>query len=431
MNYFSCANISLPLPFVTAVSWSKTAKTVEHTGGYLSSRGFEASEVSVRISVNPMICIAFGLKIKEWYQYIENIVTDRLSPSGVLRIAGYAVYPELEFALTNINKTVQYDSAGEAGIIEADLVFSGVRASKEVFRERALQMDTTVAIPKVKIVVGSKELAIQDGFQLTEFVTTPDSVHLAIECGSDMDLVSREGFLTDILYGGKVVSELPTGTTAFYVVSAYLVDSELVIEGSIYPTQSQQIVTKTYLDCDIKDIITDLCSLAGIECDCKINGEVQYYRAFGTPVDCLRALQTSAGFIMSYRQGKVTIADVPKEIFSQYHLEYLEMQDDRDSEPISGCYWYDGINKSITGTLGTNSIRISSVFRSTQDFSGKCLALARYLKNQIVVTLNINEQVDSHSVVSLQSNDSIITGMVEHYENDWINNLMTLEIHTI
>jgi hypothetical protein len=246
-----------------------------------------------------------------------------------------------------------------------------------------------------------------------------------------MGLVSRDDFLTSILDGGKVLADLPTGKTIFYVVAAYLVDTELVIDGSIYPVQSQQTIAKTYMDCEISEILTDLCKFAGIECTCKIHGNVEYFKAFGAPLDCIKALQNSAGFIMSYRQGGLTIADVPSDIFASYHLDYLEMQDDRDSEPISGCYWHDGINKAITGTLDKNSIRINSAFRSKEDYSKHCLAFARYMKNQIVVILDINTRIDSYSVVSLQSNDSIITAMVEHFENDWINNLQTLELHTL
>lgn len=431
MNYFTCGAISLPLCFVQSVAWSKTAKVYQHTGGYISSRGYESSELSVRVSVSPAVCEAFGLSLKDWYAEIDKIVTDRLSPSGVLRIAGYAIYPELEFALTNINKTVLADLAGETGVIEADMVFSGVKASKEVFRERALQMDSTVEIPKVTLSVNGKDLQIQDGFQITEFKTTPDSLHIAIECGSDMDLVSRGGFLTDILDGGKVIVDLPTGKTAFYVATAFLVDEELVIDGSIYPALSQQTITKTYLDCDLSEILSDLAKFAGIECTCKTSGHVDYFRAFGTPVDCMRGLQGSAGFIMSYREGKVTIGDVPKELVPAYHLEYLGMEDDRDSEPITGCYWFDGVNKHITGEIGNNSLRVQSIFRSTEDYSQRCLDYARYMKNAVTVTLDINPRIDAHSVVSIQSNDSILNVMVESFENDWINNTQELELHAV
>lgn len=428
MNFLSCADITIPLPLVSSVSWTKTAKTVQKKGGAIVSRGFEPAEISVRAGINCAVCAAFGLDFGQWAETLRSLAPGRLSPSGTMRVAGFAIYPELEFALTNANRTIQADECGTVSAIEVDLVFSGVSVAKEVSRERALQMDRATEIPKVTLSVGDRSLSVQDGLALVEFVTEPDAIHLLIECGSDMDLVSRDGFLEKLSEGGRVIAELPTGTTEFHVVMAYLMSEQLSIDGSIYPQQSQQSISKTYTDCDISDIFGDLCDLAGIPCDCRASGQIDYYRANGTPLDCIRDLMESAGMVASYRQGRATFAFLPGEIVASYSIEYLSMDSDSDAEPVSGCLWYDGVNLHVTGAIDGCTVRILSKFRAENDFSAQCLALARYRRHRIVVTCDVDPRIDSHSVVSVASNDAAIDCLVDWFSTDWINNAQELEL---
>ena len=429
MNYLSCDSISIPLTLVQAITWAKTAKTVQSTGGYITARGFEPVELSARIVLNNAVCTAFGLSFPEMYALVESLQPNRLSGAGVMRIAGFAVYPEMQFALTNVHKTVVADYAGGVSGIECDIVFSGVSCTKEVVRSRALQMDPLATIPRVKIIVDGKELSLQDGFAIAELVTMPDGLRMSVECGSDMDVVSREGFLEKIIDGGVVRVELPTGTTDFHVATAFLVGEELTIEGSIYPAQSQAVLSKTYVDADLSEIVSDLAELAGISCECKAKGKIDYYRANQTPLQCLRELQESAGFVISCRIGKITCAFLPQEVVPVYDLEYLSMDDDGDKEPILGVWWYDGINLHTHGKIDTNALRISACFRAEHDFSENCLALARYRQHRIRVTTPINPRIDSHSVVSVVSNDTQIACLVEWFACDWIRNEMEIELN--
>ena len=132
---------------------------------------------------------------------------------------------------------------------------------------------------------------------------------------------------------------------------------------------------------------------------------------------------------MSIRDGVLTCVDVPGTINAQTEIEFVDMQADTDSEPINGCYWYDGINQHTSGTLDKTAIHIHSPFRSSADYSGRCLAYARYQKNSIVVQSEINQSLNTHSAVIIRSNDSLIPCMVEWYEFDWLNNVMSLELH--
>ena len=427
MQNLQCADFELPLCFVQAVSWTRRAKTVQHVGGYVTSRGFESAEISVKLRIDFAVCKTFGIDPHQIFSAIDATATDRTSQSGVFYLGKYAVYPSLEFALTNINKTY----SPELGLMECDCVWSGVKAVKNVSRENALTVDPSDALPVITISYGGKSLVMQDFCSLNQFVTMPDAVNLSMTLGSDLDLVNRKGFMTDLLNGGTVTANLPTGTVVYYVVSADLTDERLTITGSVYPPTSSKIITKTYKDTRLKAIVDDLCAIGGINGECIADGDIDYFLAAGTPLENIKALQQGAGFITSVRAGRLTCADVPAALQADEEISYIEMDQDSDVEHVSGCVWYDGINARQSGTIDKNSIMIRSPFSSSADYSAKRLAFERYNRNSIVVKCEIMQNIDAHSVVSVQSNDSIINCMVEWFETDWINNMMSLELHYI
>ena len=429
MLNLTCGSFSIPLFCVQSISWTKRAKTVTHTGGYVSSRGFEASEISVKIHAEYALLKQLGFDADSIFDTLTNIVTDRKSDSGVFYIGGFPIYPELEFTPTNINKTYTTDSC-TIKIIELDMVFSGVKAVKEVFRQRALEIDTPIFIPELTLTVDGKSLNIRDSFQLNEFITQPDSLLFTVSIGSDMDLRDREGFLNNLLKG-TVEATLPQGDLVYYIIDANLVDESLSVTASIYPPQAMKTLTRTYQDTTIKAVLVDLAKEAGIELECLVEGKIDYYRAFSNPVQCIKEIQAGAGFIISYREGKLTCVDVPEYIEASEKVDYNEMEQDSNSEKISGVYWFDGVNQFTAGELSSTSRKVYSPFRSSQDYSNRCLNFLRYLQNMIIVDTDLMQNVDSHSLLLVQSNNKLISTMCEFYENDWVLNTSRLELHYI
>lgn len=431
MLNLTCGAFSVPLMCVQSISWQKKSRLVTHVGGYVSSRGYEPAEISVKIQVNYTILKQLGMDADSIYSTIRDVVTDRKSISGVFYIGGYPIYPELEFTPTNINKTYITDTA-KTGIIDVDMVFSGVKCVKEVVRERALELDPVLAIPELVLSVGEKELVIQDSLSLNEFVTQPDSITFTLSIGSDMDLVSRDGFLDALLENGVVTADLPQGKTKYYIVDASLVEEQLSVTGSIYPRQALKVLTRTYQDTSLKAILEDLANEAGIDIICKTDGDISYYCAFGNPVQCIKELQTSAGFIMSYRQGKLTCVNVPEYIDGQQELEYLEITQDSGTEPLRGVYWFDGVNQITAGVLDATAQKIYSVFRSNdKSYADRCLKFMQYQGKVISVSTDIEQNIDSHSAVWVRSNDKEIQCVVEWYELDWLNNTARYELHYV
>lgn len=424
----SCGPALIPLPFVSSISWTKTAKTVKHNGGFITSKGYEASEISVKAKLTPQVCETFGYDYQEQLDRFRNLRADRVGVSSVFYFGGFPIYPELEFAITNINKTFIADATGKPYEIEIDIVFSGVKAVKEVCRQRALSIEDSTTVPDVILSVGDKKLVVKDSFQITNFVTAPDSIALSLSIGSDMDLVSRDGFLESLLNGGTIIADLPQGKTTFYIISADLVDESLELSGSFYPPQAMKSLVKTYQNKDISAIISDLCRIAGIECECKVSGNVSYYQAVGSPLICLKELQQGAGFIMSYRANKLVVAPVPTEIVGKVDLEYDDLTSDSDRETIKGLYWFDGLHSYKAGTVDYTAIHIPSKFASDESkWAQECLNYQRYSNNSIQIERDIMENIVQHSAITLRSNDSVVDCLCDYPTFDWLNWTMNIE----
>ena len=163
MQYLTCGKHNIPLLYVKSIAWNRRARTVERTGGYIVSRGFETPEITVQGTFDEGLCAALGRSLPEDLTTFDSLVTDRMDTPDTLYIGGYPVVPSLQFALTSCNMTRVYDPVYSCAL-SFDLVFAGVRVSKESSRQRAMQFESDEVwdIPAVTLSVGDKSLKLRD-----------------------------------------------------------------------------------------------------------------------------------------------------------------------------------------------------------------------------------------------------------------------------
>lgn len=433
MQYLSWGDIQLPLCMVTGFSYAKRARVVEHKGGYASARGLEAAEISVRLSWNRSTAQAYGLDFSDWLGTIDELAADPDGTQGNVSLGGYPIYPELNFAITNINRSYVTDaSSNDVHSVEADITLSGVSCVKEVCRERALIFDVDDAIielPKVTIECNGKSMVIQESSSVARFETTPDRLELEVFIGQDDETPEREGFLNDLINERATVTcDLPQGTVTFNVISCMQVDNVLVISGSILPEAASQVVTKTFTDCDISDILNDICDTISIEHDIRVSGHVDYYLMNASPIEALMALQQSAGFIVSRQGNRITFAWLPDKITPQKTLDLI-VTDDSIAE-LTGCViWRDGVHEFVSGEKTGSAIEIASVFRSDAGdaFAAQVLHRQRYNETYIRIEDVLDDEIGAHSQVAIMKDGEEIAALVDYFSFDWISGSMVLE----
>ena len=438
MQYLDWAGIQIPLCLVTGFSYAKRARTVNHARNFASARGFEASEISVRVTLNRGVAMAYGLEFGHYVEVLESFDASRDNPQGTVTLGGYPIYPELNFALTNINRTYQTDLAtDEITVLESDITLSGVSCVKEVSRERALVIgyeDTVVQVPKTTISCKGKDFVIQDSAAVSQFVTTPKTLQLEVMIGQDNRTPERDGFLNDLISEyATVTCELPQGTVVYNVIQAMVLDSVLYLTGSILPEAASQVVTKTYMDCDLADILSDICAGIGVDADIKVDGHVNYYLMQCSSIQAIEELQRSAGFIVSIQGNKLTFAWVPESVDPQITLDDLSVDDDTRSEDVNGLVWRDGWNEVMAGDVSGEVPKVDSAFKTDagDGFAGHVLAYLRYQAARVVLSAAIVDTIGTHSQISVPKDDVELALLVEEPTFDWLSGQMSLECREI
>ena len=435
MQCLSWADIQIPVVFVTGLSMKKSAKTIEHSGGFISSRGFEAAEISCQIECTRARCMTAGLDFNEWFGIFDALPVERNAEAGLVTLGGYPLYPELKFALTNKNTTKVTDMASSAPMsIACDLVLSGVECVKEVFRQRTLEfMGEPSELPKISLTVDGKTLVVQDTYTVSKMEITPGTCEIEVCLGADRNNVNRGAFLKSLVDGKEAIVTvgMATGDAVFHVIRADLTSGILQISGSIYSEAANQTVTKTFEDCRIGDVIGFLCDRLGIKAEILVDGAVDYYRLNSTPMEALEGLQRSAGFVVSGNLGRVTFAFLPDEIEPQRTLGGLAIEEDGMDELVSGIVWRDGENEAIVGDEKGEILKVESVFRSSQggSFARECLKRAKYNANAMVVSGELDVSIRHHSQIAIPKDTGEVAGIVDYYVFDFVSGEMRLEVH--
>lgn len=437
MQYLSWADILIPLCFVTGFSYSKRARVTEHSGGFASSRGYETSEISVRVSLSRNAAVAYGLDFSECLRELEDLTADKDNAQGTVSLGGYPIYPELNFALTNINKTYLTDlSTNDISSLEADITLSGVSCVKEVSRERALIFDlkdTAIELPKVTLTCKGKSLVVQDSLSIARFETAPDRIELEIYISQDDRKPERKGFLESIVRDyATVTCDLPQGTVTYNIINCMQVDNVMQISGAVFPETASQTATKTFVDCDLSEIIRAICDIIGIDADIRVSGKVDYYLMKCTPMEALEALQKSAGFVVSRQGNKITFGWLPDSIQPQKTLN-LNVTDDTLDELSCGLIWRDGVNEANVGDVSGNVPEVQSVFRSSEGeyFAKRILSYQRYLQSYIRIEDAIDETIGSHSQVAIVRNNVEVPVLVDYPIFNWLDGTMILECREV
>ena len=419
MKYFTCGKVEIPLALITGVSWTVSARTSQRTGGYERALGKESVSISVRAVFNYAVCEAMEMsegEISNLYNRLTSLATDCLDEPSRLIVGDMEPVPTLEFALTSCNKTQTYDPLFDP-TMEFDMTFSGVRCVKEMARKETLtNVETSGQLPDVSISRGGRTLNIRDSYTIDRLVVRQSSVDIGLTVRDDLTVISRNGFLTDLCDGTATVT---VQDRVYSIIAANIESNHVEISGSFWPVQSQKPFMKTYVDTTLKALLSELCERAGIQADIRVDGEVSYYLNSASPMDSLAALIESCGSISLWREGKFMIVDVPASIGDGVVLDARVDAGNDASERITSCTWSDGLTSQMSGNTKGRGVSVSSAY-SGEPRAHQCLAQARFLQNSIVVECPIAIGIEQGSAVRVQVADSMVSGIVTQFEQDYL-----------
>ena len=421
MKYLTCGDkLRVPMTLVSGLSWADTARTVEKTGGYSRSLGYEAVTLSVRINFNAdtaSLSVDTEKGLKALFYQLNELATDCVDEPARLIVGDFEPEPAMLFALTSCNRSQTYDPRFDP-TLEMDLVFSGVRCVKEEARNNALtEQETSGQLPEIIIKRGGKELKVRDAYNLDTLVIRDSSVEIGFTVRHDLTIIDRDGYFVDMTDGETTVT---VDKNEYYVVSASVEANRVELTGSFWSIDSQKPFVKTYRDTDLKALFTELAERAGVKADVRVSGRVDYYLNATSPMEGITGLVESCGALALWRGGKLMIVDVPASIGDGTVLDARVDAGNDASERITSCIWGDGLTSQMAGDDKGRGISVSSVY-SGEPRANQCLAQARFLQNSIVVECPIALGVEQGSAVRAQIADSMVSGIVTGYELDYLS----------
>ena len=421
MKYLTCGDkLRVPMTLVSGLSWTDTAKTVEKTGGYARSIGYEAVTLSVRINFNAdtaSLSADTEKELKALYYQLNELATDCVDEPARLIVGDFEPEPAMLFALTSCNRSQTYDSRFDS-TLEMDLVFSGVRCVKEEARNNALtEQKISGQLPEIIIKRGGRELKIRDAYNLDALVIRDSSVEIGFTVRDDLTIINRDGFFVDMTDGKTV---LTVDKNDYYVVSASVEANRVELTGSFWVIDSQKPFVKTYRDTNLKALFTELAERAGVKADVRVSGRVDYYLNATSPMESIAGLVESCGALALWRGGKLMIVDVPEILGVGTELEAQIDAANDSQEIISSCVWSDGLKFDKAGDNKGEGVSITSVY-SGDGKAKQCLKRAVLRQHTIKVECPVALGVEQGATVTVQVADAMVSGIVTGFEADFIS----------
>ena len=420
MKYLTCGDkLRVPMTLVSGLSWTDTARTVEKTGGYSRSLGYEAVTLSVRISFNAdtaSLSVDTEKGLKALFYQLNELATDCVDEPARLIVGDFEPEPEMLFALTSCNRSQTYDPRFDP-TLEMDLVFSGVRCVKEEARNNALtEQETSGQLPEIIIKRGGRELKIRDAYNLDTLVIRDSSVEIGFTVRDDLTIIDRDGYFVDMIDGKTIVT---VDKNDYYVVSASVEANRVELTGSFWSIDSQKPFVKTYRDTDLKALFTELAERAGVKADVRVSGRVDYYLNATSPMESIAGLVESCGALALWRGGKLMIVDVPEVLGVGVELEAQIDAANDSQEIISSCVWTDGLKSDRAGDNKGEGVSITSVY-SGDGKAKECLKRAVLRQHTIKVECPVALGVEQGATVTVPVADAMVSGIVTGYEEDYL-----------
>lgn len=412
-------NLDIPIAYITALSYSKRARTHTTSRGFAQFLGFDAAEISLRVEVSYARATAAGRDFNEDLGKLLSleVAVDSIPTQVVL--AGHILYPSLEFRVTSITRTIAADHNGAPFMCEADITLSGVSVVKAETGRRALTLDADDIMPTVIITCKGASLEVGAEIAVSRLELHPDRLDAEFLIGDDSKIVEDAPWLIDLVRNEATISVGDYGS--FYIVSASLVDGVLAVGASIWQKQNQLIMT--FRNRSLSGVLKTIYPQA----KASVTGDVGYFLATGSALDCIRQLQSSAGFLIDYRNG-IHFVDVPSVIVPEEGAN-LYIDEDLATEEITGLIWKD---TKATYTAGTNpTVTVQSAFTASDGYASRCLSYYRYMQNSITLTTAIDPRIRHHSAIGISKDAQIIPCMVEDYVIDFVGGVMTIDCHYV
>lgn len=435
--------LNIPLAIVSGISYTKTGNLIETHKNTFYCKGYGCQNIAVSFSLTPNVLPLFyennaamapdsegknAWTFTDLVKYFINVKPNRLELPFHVYLADHCLCPELMFSITSCTQSLQSDLNGNVLQCDISMTLSGTACSKESSRAPEVSYDVTSELPVVTLTVNDKSVTFADDIHITEFQLTPTTAHLQVLLSTSFKTKSTNAWVYMPAQSENSFVEIK-GFGKFYIQNAEWDGDLLSLECSKFSKQSEELITKTFIDASLNDVINTL------NIPIEISSKATALKAFTlshlfireNSINALRILRDNLGFIVAATEDKFICYDLPTEFPANLSPIVLDafINTDTVSAKTTRVVIRDGLHEYSHGTEEGQEILINSPICSTVDRSSQLLRLNRFLENTVEVTIPYDSRIKHHSIVQCEN----ITGIVTDYNIDFLQNIMTLGIN--
>lgn len=427
MINFTFGNIEIPLTLISAFSYSRRARVITHRNGFASMRGFESTEVSVRISLNRAVCGVCSVSFNDMLNAFRVINISRSAEKAPLYLGAVPIMGSMKFALTSTNISETSDCCA-ADAAEIELIFSPVDVMPK--QEEQTENDNPLDFPNISILERSfDQFGVPVKVEAYEQTESETRIELAI--GADSDVLDLQNWIAPLLNFIKIPisSSLPSIQT---VTSCECNDGAIVLNLSFFGAAARRVFSYTYEKTTARAILADVARRGEFIIGSVPDIDIQYYAVHGlNPVQVLSQIAENIGCLVNFHGNVINIVEVPNRADVTQAKTLLEAASDNfETTPeIKGIVIKTGWNDYTYGERA-NSIMLNLPFLPSNP-ARVCANLLKYVNyklNSIDVELPLDTQIVQHSPVKVVKGSNELLGLVDSLSIDYCTAQMKLHI---
>ena len=436
MQYFTFNKIQIPLTCISGLSYSRNANIVQNKDLTCKCLGINPMQVQVQLTLNSSTCYAENFADRktaflDLARKLSQIRPSKNDKPSFIQLGNDIIIPQMKFMLISTNLTYQSDRLGNLQEMQISWTLGGTQVVKEENRETELQANNKKLFPKVILHCKGKSVECKQDINVADLRISSFKCLIRLVLADTYTEVSRDAWLADVNDAEDTYFEVE-GYGKFYVAESYIVyDNWVNFELTKFPKKWHQRRTETLISTDRLFTLADVFKPVIDDVEVKSKAKFEYFRFDDTPINILRNLQDSLGYLIGLRNDKIYLYDAPDKIsLGQVTYDYV-LDNDVMTKPITKVIIRDGYGEYSAGDDTGETFSVDAICRVTKDASENVLKYAQFNQNMLVLVIPLESRINIGSIVNVNTGDKIIRCVVTEYDIDFIQNSMMLELHYV
>lgn len=436
MQYLTFNNLQIPLSCITGLSYSRNANIVPNKDLSCRCLGINPIQVQIQLTLSPYTCYSETYKeskdmFLELARTVSQIRPSKVDKPSFIQIGDSIIIPQMKFMLISTNLTYQSDRLGNLQEIQVSWTLGGSQVVKDENRNIELKTNAKALFPKVTLHCKGKSIECSQDISVADLRVSGFKCLIRLVLADTYTEVDRDKWLADINNSDDTYFEIE-GYGKFYVAESYIIyDNWVNFELTKFSKKWYQRYTDTLISKDNLFTLEDVFKPVRGDVEVKSKANFEYFRFDDAPVNVLRNLQDSLGYLIGLRNDKIYLYDAPDKIgLGQVTYDYV-LDNDVMTTPITKVIIRDGYGEYTSGDDKGETFSVDAICRVTKAASDNVLKYAQFNQNMLVLVIPLESRINIGSIVNVNTGDKVIHCVVTEFDADFLQNSMMLELHYI